>query len=146
MYSTNSSIQWLRFVFSSCGALYSLLKKQPWEITRNPNCRTRRFQSNRIRWCLAWITWLRIRRARISKFALWKVDLEDRSTHIVYRTIFIAMKSSISLMLTWNASVYENIIKHYIKEIVNPDISGLEVCNKIFVTLWMPCCTCCSKI
>ena len=34
MHSTNSSVQWLRFVFSSTGALYSSLKKRPWEMTR----------------------------------------------------------------------------------------------------------------
>ena len=47
MYSTNSSIQWLRFVFSSAGALYSSLKKRLEEVTHNSNCSAREFQANR---------------------------------------------------------------------------------------------------
>ena len=53
MYSTDSSTQWLRFVFSSTGALFSLLSKRPEEMTCDSNCRAREFQENRTRWCLA---------------------------------------------------------------------------------------------
>ena len=53
MYSTHSSIHWLRFVFPSTGARYSSIKKRPWEMTCNSNCRAREFQANRTRLCLA---------------------------------------------------------------------------------------------
>ena len=33
----------LRFVFTSTGALYSSLKKRPWKMTRNSNCRAANF-------------------------------------------------------------------------------------------------------
>ena len=37
------------FCFSSAGALYLSLKKRPYEMTRNSNCRAREFQGNRMR-------------------------------------------------------------------------------------------------
>ena len=47
---TNSSVLLLPLIFSSTGALYSSLKKRPWEMTRNSNCRAREFQANRTHW------------------------------------------------------------------------------------------------
>ena len=53
MYSTDSSsTEWLRFLFSSTGVLYSSLKKQPQEMMRDSSCRAPEFQANRTCCCL----------------------------------------------------------------------------------------------
>ena len=44
-------------IFPSTGAMYSSLKKRPWEMARNSNYSAREFQTNRTQLCLAWITW-----------------------------------------------------------------------------------------
>ena len=44
----DSSIQWIRFAFSSTGALSSTLKKRPWEITRNLKCKASEFQADQM--------------------------------------------------------------------------------------------------